>query len=324
MAVRVLKTDLSQLFWDSVTLRDHFWHRRDLSLKLAAIRHDVKEGQNASWGSATEGVVTTGPVSLLPATTHVNAQLEWLQHERPSFLLTYPSNVAELARLSIERKCRLSELREVRTIGEMVTPDLRGLCEEAWGVKVTDTYSTSEVGYIALQCPVHSHYHVQSESVLVEVVDDDGRPCHPGSIGRVLVTDLHNFAMPLVRYDIGDYAELGDACDCGITLPVLRRIVGRVRNMLITASGERYWPMLGSRKYSEIAPVVQHQLAQKELDLVELRIVTREQLSERQEQALRALVLSSLPPGMRLELRYCDQIARGAGGKFEDFVCELN
>ena len=127
---------------------------------------------------------------------------------------------------------RLPGLREVRTLGEASTPDLRALCREAWGVPLVDVYSAEEVGYIALQCPEHEHYHVQAESVLVEILDERGAPAPPGETGRVVVTDLHNFAMPLVRYEIGDYAEVGEPCACGRGLPVLRRIVGRVRNML--------------------------------------------------------------------------------------------
>jgi phenylacetate-coenzyme A ligase PaaK-like adenylate-forming protein len=96
-----------------------------------------------------------------------------------------------------------------------------------WDVPLTDLYAADEAGCIALQCPDHEHYHVQSESVLVEVLDVEGRACAPGAVGRVVVTTLQNFAMPLVRYDIGDVAEAGDPCPCGRGLPVLRRIARR-------------------------------------------------------------------------------------------------
>ena len=102
---------------------------------------------------------------------------------------------------------RLPRLREVRTSGEALDPEVRGLCREAWGVPVIDMYSANEVGYIALQCPGTEHYHVMAEGLLVEVLDDAGRACRPGETGRVVVTTLHNFAMPLVRYVIGGLVE---------------------------------------------------------------------------------------------------------------------
>ena len=181
-----------------------------------------------------------------------------------------------------------------------------------------------EDGYLALQCPQHEHYHVQAEGVLLEVLDDTGAPCVPGQVGRVVVTPLHNFAMPLVRYDIGDYAEAGEPCACGRGLPVLKRILGRVRNMLTTADGKRYWPVFGTRALMESAPVLQVQFVQKSHDLVEARIVAAAPLSGAQEAQFRDRVLSMLPPGMSLRFAYCDSIARSASGKFEEFVSEVS
>jgi phenylacetate-CoA ligase len=214
-------------------------------------------------------------------------------------------------------------LREVRTLGELLDAETRTLCREAWGVPLTDVYSAEEVGYIALQCPLHEHYHVQSESLLVEILDERGDACAPGEVGRVVVTDLHNFALPLIRYDIGDYAEIGGACSCGRGLPVLKRIMGRVRGTLVTASGERYWPAFGSRGLAEIGSIQQHQFVQKGLDLVEARLVTTAPLTADEAERLRAHVLSRLPPGFRLQIAYRDSIPRSAGGKFEEFFSEV-
>jgi phenylacetate-CoA ligase len=204
-----------------------------------------------------------------------------------------------------------------------MSDEVREWCRVAWGVPVVDTYSAEEVGYIALQCPAHEHYHVQAESVLVEILDERGAPCTPGQIGRVVITDLHNFATPLVRYDIGDYAEVGEPCPCGRTLPVLRRILGRVRNVLIARDGRRYWPAFGSRALGEIAAIRQHQFVQKAYDLVEARLVVAAPLMAQEEERLRRHVLSRLPEGFRLQIVYRENIPRGAGGKFEEFVSEI-
>lgn len=321
--VRVLKTQLSQLFWNAFTLREHRWHGRDLALKLAVIRHGVTEGIAQSWGTATARLVATGPSANLSASTDIGEQLGWLQREEPSYLLTYPSNAAALAKLSLEREVHLPRLRQVRTLGEMLTADVRNACHEAWGVQVIDVYSANEVGYVALQCPQHEHYHVQSEGVLVEVLDQHSQPCAVGETGRLVVTDLQNLGTPLVRYEIGDYAERGASCACGRGLPVLSRIAGRVRNMLVTAEGKRYWPLLGSRKFIEVAPVLQHQIVQKQHNLLEARLVTARPLDALQEARLRDMILAAMPPGMQLVFRYLDDIPRGAGGKFEDFVSEV-
>jgi len=323
MPVRVLKTGLVRLLWRTIVLREHRWFQRDLSGQLAAIRQGVAETETDGWGPATNAIARTGGSATLSISADVDSQLDWLARQQPDYLLTYPSNLAELARRSLARQVPLPRLREARTFGELLAPETRALCQEAWGVPVTDAYSADETGYIALQCPGTAHYHVQSETVLVEVLDGDGAPCAPGQRGRVVVTDLHNFATPIVRYVIGDFAEVGGPCGCGRGLPVLTRILGRVRNMLVTATGERYWPLLGVRGLAEIAPVLQAQFVQKDTVSVEARLVMAAPPSAEQEAQMRSHALSRLPPGIGLKFVYCREIPRGAGGKFEDFVSEV-
>lgn len=321
--VRVLKTALNELWWRAFTLRDHYWHRRDLGGKLAAIRQAVVDGESPGWGPATDGVAITGPCATLHIRADVDSQLAWLDRQRPQYLLSYPSNLAELARRSIARGATLPGLLEVRTIGEVLTGEIRDLCRQAWGVRVTDVYSSDEAGYCALQCPESGRYHVQSEGVLLEVLDDHNRSCAPGTVGRIVVTSLHNFATPLVRYDIGDFAEAGGPCPCGRGLPVLKRILGRVRNMLRLRSGASFWPMLGTRDLSDIAPIVQQQVVQKSYDSIEIRLVVSRRLTAGEEDKLRALIKDRFPPEFNLALVYCDHIPRGAGGKFEEFLSEV-
>jgi len=321
--VRTLKTRLSGLFWNAITLRDHAWHRRDLRGRLATIRHGIPDGEFDHWGQATIGLIADGPAAVLGVRDSAQVQLRWLEQQQPDYLMTYPSIAAELAKLTLAGEGHLPRLREVRTLGESLTPEVRALCREAWQVPVTDAYSAEEVGYIALQCPLHEHYHAQAEDVLVEILDEHDQPCAPGQLGRVVVTSLHNFALPLIRYELGDYAEVGEPCPCGRGLPVLRRIAGRVRNMLVTAAGEHYWPAFGTRSFTKFAPIRQCQLAQTAYDLIEARLVTATALSAQQEEGLRGLILSRLPPGFRVKFAYFDRIERSAGGKFEDFVREF-
>ncbi len=316
---RVLKTQLCQLFWDVLTLREHVWQRRDLRGKLAAIRR-ASSGNQPSWGTATMGVAVTGPAVGLQVETDIEAQVEWLLRENPQYLLTYPSVLGELTRVCLARGIRVPALAQARTLSEIVTPELRRQCREAWDVPIVDIYSAEEVGYIALQCPGHEHYHVQSEAVLVEVLDEKGRQCAPGETGRIVVTDLHNFATPLIRYDIGDFAEVGNACECGRGLPVLSRIIGRARNLLVTADGKRHYPFLGQSQFLDIAPILQHQFVQTAFDVVEARIVMREALTKEQIERLRAHVAKRMPAKIRIEVVQVESIPRSAGGKYEDFI----
>jgi len=316
-------TNITQLFWRAFTLRDHLWQRRDFSGKLAAIRWSPGNQEFVGWGPATDGLYDTGPSAVLKIDTPIAEQLTWLRGQDPDYLLSYASNIADLARAFITCGARLPRLKEMRSIAEVVTPELRRLCHEAWGVPLVDVYSAQEVGYIALQCPDRPHFHLQSENVLVEVLRDDGRLCDAGETGRIVLTTLNNFAMPLIRYDIGDYAVVGAPCPCGRTLPVLERVMGRVRNMLVFPNGEKRWPLGDLVKLREITGVRQYQYVQKSRDRLELRMVVDNNYDRAQERALAAIVQGKFCYPFQLDFVYVDQIGRSAGGKFEDFVSEL-
>lgn len=318
--VKVAGTGLMQVYWRAITLRDHRWHGRDLSLKLCSIRPSPAHTREG-WGPATDVLGGTGQLAMLPLGTDVSEQARWLVRHDPEYLLSFPSNILALTEHFAEHGLSLPALREVRTVGEMVHAELRERVRSAWNVPVTDLYSSQELGVIALQCPSGSGlYHVQSESVLVEILDDAGAPCAPGAIGRVVVTALHNLAMPLIRYEIGDYAEAGPPCPCGRGLPTLARIVGRQRNMLVLPDGERRWPLSGFRAFREIAPIRRYQLAQLDPEHLELRLVADRPLTRAEEQRLAAVVCDALGHDFSVRCTYRNQLLPSEGGKFEDFV----
>lgn len=318
--VRVFGTQLDSMFFLAHTLRDHLWHRRDFSGKLCAIRSRVNDSEQASWGPATDALFVTGPRAILNIRTDLERQLEWLRRHDPAYLLSHPTNLRELAQLSIRTGVRLPGLKEVRCFGEALPGELRALCAEAWDARVTDVYSAEEVGYIALQCPENEHYHVQSEHLLVEVLDDQGRPCIPGAVGRVVVTSLHNFAMPLLRYELGDYAEVGAPCGCGRGLPVLKRILGRSRNMLTMPDGQRFWPSTPAIRYAGAAPIRQLQIVQTTRNAVEARFVAERELLPGEEDAMVAAIHEALGFPFEVTLTRLDAIQRSPSMKFEDFV----
>ncbi len=331
--IRALRSQLWSLFWSAFTLRDHLWHGRDLGGKLAAIRESgagqapYPEGERSpSWGRASGAAFRTGPSVSLNITCPVEQQAEWLRRENPHYLLTHPSMAERLASHCLDEGIELPNLHQVETISERLRPRTRELCREAWDVPLVDMYSAREAGYIALQCPETDHYHVQSEGVLVEVLDEAGRSCAAGEVGRVVVTPLHNFAMPLLRYEIGDYAEVGGPCSCGRGLPVLRRILGRRQNMLVLPSGEERWPLLSSSDIDGLlarAPVRQYQFVQKNPAEIELRLAVARPLDTGEEEALRAWVRDKFGHPFDVRLAYVDEIPLTAAGKFEDFVCEV-
>lgn len=184
--------------------------------------------------------------------------------------------------------------------------------------------SSQEVGIIAIQCPDSSLYHTMAENLIVEIVREDGSRCEVGETGRVVITDLSNLATPLLRYDIGDYAELGPLCPCGRGLSTLKRIHGRRRNMVTLPDGRRHWPLVGFQKYRDIAPVLQYQLIQDAADHIEVRLLTERPLAAIEQERLGEVIRTALGHAFALSFVYFEkEIPRGKNGKYEEFISRL-
>lgn len=333
--VSVRRSALNGLIWMAMTLREHLWQRRDFSQSLAIIRallaaeDTARRGVAAAdWGAPVNHLFSSGPAYALNLQTDIARQAQWLRQVMPAYLLTYPNNLSALLdQAEVDRECLagLGRLKQVRSIGETLHDSLRARCRRVLGVEIADVYSTQEIGVIAIECPQGAGYHVMAEGVVVEILRDDGRTCAAGETGRIVVTDLHNFATPLIRYDLGDFAEAAEPCACGRGLPKIRRILGRERNLMRLPDGRRFWPVVGSLAYRDIAPVRQYQVVQRSLERVTLRLAVERSLSAAEERGLAERLLEFLGWRFAVDFEYFTAtIPRGSGGKFEDFICEID
>jgi phenylacetate-CoA ligase len=318
-------TAVTRLFWYAMAMRQMRWHRRNLNGRLCTInpRYTSHERRN-DWGRPVTDFTTTGPAVRLPLAADTAQLASWVADFDPTFLVLYPSVLAALTRHAVYHGTRLPALEHVLTIGEALSPQIRADARAALGATVTDLYSAEEFGHIALECPVSGLYHVMGESVVVEVLDANDAPVAEGDIGRVVVTDLHNYATPLIRYAIGDYAQLGPPCPCGRGLPTLTRVVGRARNLLRMPDGSRRWPLTGFLYCREVAPVVQYQLVQQDETTIEVRLVVERALSREEEDALRDLVhrWSGFPFTLRFTY-FEGRLPVGQSSKHEDVICNI-
>ncbi len=324
--VRIQGTALAHQFRNAIGLRANIWHRRDYSGKMAAIQHLnsaqrklAESGERARWSQG----YPTGPMLYRDIAGPVDDHLAWLAAENPDYLMTYASSALVLAERAAETGHSLPGLKDVAVFGEPAGADLRAACRRAWDVNVVDSYSAIEVGPVAIQCPDHDHLHIQAEALLVEILDDDGAPCRPGAVGRVVITALHNFAMPLIRYEIGDYAEVGAPCACGRGLPSITRVLGRQTARVMLPDGERRFVRIDGAALSGVAPLRQVQMVQRSRDEIEVRLVATRQLDQDELARLGAILRRGLGHRFPLRVAYVDAIARSDDGTFEDFRCEV-
>jgi len=122
----------------------------------------------------------------------------------------------------------------------MLLESERAVMEQAFGVPVTNRYGCEEVSLIACECEQHSGLHINSDHIVAEFLREDGTPCSPGENGRIVVTELINFGMPLIRYEVGDWGVPSDRlCPCGRGLPMMESLAGRTADFLRALDGSR-------------------------------------------------------------------------------------
>lgn len=159
---------------------------------------------------------------------------------RPEYLYGYVSALVEFARFLQATGRRLpSSVKCLITTSELLDETSRALLEDTSGLKVYNEYGCGEVGSIAHECEA-GRLHVMSDNLVLECLPSEEIP---DGLGELVVTDLYNYAMPLIRYRLGDLGQLSsESCECGKPYPVLERIVGRAYDTLVGLSGKKYHP----------------------------------------------------------------------------------
>jgi phenylacetate-CoA ligase len=258
--------------------------------------------------------------SRLSIHSSIAEQAEWLERRAPTYLATYPSTAAALA-CHLEERARSLPLRAVVTSGETVDPSARDDVRRVFGCEIIDRYATNEIGHVASQCPVGGGYHVCLEAILLELVDRDGNDVAPGERGRVVLTSLYNFAMPFIRYDIGDLAVAAEGpCGCGSTLPRLEAILGRQRNVFTFPDGSQYSPWKWKAIFSPHIQAAQIQLVQTEADRIEVRYVPREGAGLPDAAMIERLGRSAIHPNVIVKAVAVKEIPRHPSGKMPDCI----
>ena len=244
-----------------------------------------------------------------------------LARYRPYFLKGLPSALEHLACCVEEDRGGPFAFQALFSGGEVVTPQTRARVEAAFGCRLFDSYGHMERTVAIAQCE-QGRYHVHDDYGVLEVRDvevtADGR-----RVGRATGTGLHNLAMPLVRYDVGDAIELardGERCACGRGLGLVAAIHGRCVDVITTPDGRALSAL--STAFDGVPGIAALQLVQVAPDVLELRAVPARDWSDASRRDLLATGQRALGEGMRLELKLVqhEQLVRTAAGKARPVV----
>lgn len=219
-------------------LLDVVWQQRDLTKNHAFLRAAPENYQLDSLGEPFTFLGPTGQAfsrSLFSNT--IPELLDFLVTENVKNFLANPKVLKFLIEEQLRSPRPNARFEQIMTWADQLDPDLRVQAMDVFGAKISDRYSSSEFGFLAIQCPESEHLHALQFNNYIEILNDKGQASERGELGRVVVTSLQNLAMPLIRYELGDIAAFGEPCKHGINLPVFEPKISRRREVTLLEDG---------------------------------------------------------------------------------------
>jgi phenylacetate-CoA ligase len=282
------------------------WHKR--AIIVAANRIPLRK-------SLLDQVQRSRKIFLL-SDANIQHKIDVLESFQPQAIRGYNQSLKFLAYALKIAGIKDITPRFVFGTAEILDQPARSLINEVFGVEMVDIYGSIEAGCIAWECPHHCGYHLNVDTLFLEYIRD-GKSANSGEPGRIVVTPLDSYAMPLIRYDLGDIGlPMETQCDCGRGLPLMRIIQGRADDFITLSDGTIIPPIGTFDKAFELnGKVLEYSVVQESLDLIAVKLVycegepldIVEKVKDRLEELIRHLA--------RVKIEIVDHIDTTPGGK---------
>jgi phenylacetate-CoA ligase len=235
---------------------------------------------------------------------------------RPRILLADPVYLGAFARFLRRTGRRVARLQFIMCTYELMTPSVKELLERTFGCPVYSQYGCSEVTDIAGPC-AHGRMHLRMDLIYLEVLRDDDTPAAPGELGRVVLTDLRNTVMPLIRYEIGDVVRLSrDPCPCGSKTVGIDTVEGRARDRLRLADGRVLTPLDADAIFRGVPGIDAYRLVQQSGGRYRVSLLARETLPRNVLDDVRARAERLLGDGARVRVRQVHEMRAEGSNKY--------
>lgn len=255
-----------------------------------------------SWAGSLSNIFKNGSAKKIVHQYDDDAMMAELSKSKAGYLVC-PNRYAEillkkggidiLKNLGIKVWLHMNDYREPHIVETL----------KAAGIRSFSNYSSGETGPIAFECAKREGYfHVAHTNVIVESDPGLTASYNGASLGRLLITHLHSYATPIIRYDIGDFGLLEDRCPCGHDGPTLSNIFGRGKHFLRHPDGRLLPFYLSTRMLEEILPFKEFRVRQNEINTIRIEIGGRETLTADEEANLRKLVVKASDSEFNIEI----------------------
>lgn len=244
---------------------------------------------------------------------------------KPKLIIGYPSGLYTISNYILNNKIKIHSPKTIISGGETLSEFQRKTIENVFKTKLLNRYGSREVNHIAGECSYKSGLHISTDHVIVEIIDENGKNCKPGQTGQIVVTDLDNYAFPLIRYKIGDLGSLSEKkCGCGRGLPLLEKVEGRIFDVVIGPNNNRvtgnYWTLLRN----QIQGIQQIQVIQEKKDDITIKIVANDLFNETEKHKLIAEVKETLGDDLIIHIELVENIKLTSSGKFRWVISKVS
>lgn len=249
--------------------------------------------------------------------------VENVRRVRPRFVIAYAKSAVAFAKYLMDRGIEDIRFESVITTAEVLLEEERQLIERGLGGKVFNRYGCRELSVIASECEYHSGLHVNADALLLEIIPGEG---HAPGTGKVVITDLLNRSMPLIRYEIGDVARWAEdgLCKCGRGLPRLAEVNGRTTDFLVLPDGRRVSGPALTLVVADMADVAQVQFVQDSPSCVQLKVVPGNGFGEGTKTELRRRLDLYLRGSVTLDVVTVEDIPAERSGKYRFVVSNVS
>jgi phenylacetate-CoA ligase len=234
---------------------------------------------------------------------------------KPDVVIGYTSAMTEFAKYIKSKNIKCHRPNSVIATAEQLFSEQRQILENVFCCPVFNRYGSREVMLIASECEKHNGLHMNIDNLYIEILRN-GKPANPGEMGEVVITDLFNYGMPFIRYQIGDYAVPSQsACTCGRGLPLLKEISGRTFDAIITLDGRKLTGLYFTHLMGNISGIEQFQIIQKRRDHLLVKIVKNNLYSESTTKQINEELTKIMGPKVTIEINFVDKIPFLDSGK---------